>query len=104
MAMTAPFVLLIVSASASIICAIWLVLEMTDDLLVDVSFDPARGYVATHPRLAAPVMALSLTVLRARLGAQLGGDVRLKLDRLAREQRDERRRGGAARATDTTPV
>ena len=81
-------------------------MPVDDELLIDVTFDPARGYVATHANLPQPVIALSLTVLRARLGAQLGGtaQVRLKLDRLARAQRDDRRRGGAERASDTTPV
>ena len=66
------------------------------DLLIDVMFDPTRGYVATHQNLPQPVIALSLSVLRARIGAQLGRgshDVRLKLDR-----------GAAARASDTRPV
>jgi hypothetical protein len=74
------------------------------ELLIDVTFDPVRGYVATHPNLPQPVLALSLGVLRARIGAQLGHgshDVRLKLDRAARAQRDERRRGAAACASDT---
>ena len=77
-----------------------------DELQVAVTFDPRRGYIATHAQLAEPVVALSLTVLRARIGAQLGGahNVRLKLDCAARAQRDERRRGGAERASDTTPV
>jgi len=77
------------------------------ELLIDVTFDPVRGYVAKHPNLPQPVIALSLSVLRARIGAQLGRgshDVRLKLDRAARLQREERRRGAAERATDTWPV
>jgi len=48
---------------------------------------------------------LSLSVLRARVGRQLdiaAVDVRLKLDRAARLQRDQRRSGGAARASDTS--
>jgi hypothetical protein len=72
---------------------------------IPVTFDAARGYVATHPQLAAPVTALSLSVLRARLGRQLdiaAVDVRLKLDKTARRQRDQRRSGGAARASDTS--
>ena len=85
-----------------------LVLDMpvADELPIEVTFDPGRGYVATHPQLAAPVIALSLTVLRARLASQLGGveRVHLKLDRLALAQRDKRRRSGAARASDTMPV
>src|SRR5262249_9092828 len=71
-------------------------------LQVAVTFDPRRGYIATHAQLAAPVVALSLTVLRARIGAQMGGahNVRLKLDCAARAQRDERRPGAAEPATD----
>jgi hypothetical protein len=51
-------------------------------------------------------VALSLSVLRARLGAQLGGAerVRLKSDRAARAQRDEPLRGGPERTSDTRPV
>ena len=81
-------------------------MPVADELLIEVTFDPARGYVATHPNLPQPVIALSLAVLRARLGAQLGGaaQLRLKLDRAARGQRDLRRRGGAERASDTRPV
>jgi len=48
---------------------------------------------------------LSLSVLRARVGRQLdiaAVNVRLKLDRAARLQRDQRRSGGAARASDTS--
>jgi len=61
--------------------------------------------IATHRQLAAPVIALSLAVLRARVGRQLdiaAVNVRLKLDRAARDQRDARRRGGAERASDTS--
>ena len=79
-------------------------MPVADELLIAVTFDPVRGYVATHPNLPQPVIALSLSVLRARIGAQLGRvshNVRLKLERAARAQRDERRRGAAERATDT---
>ena len=81
-------------------------MPLAAELLIDVTFDPRRGYVARHASLREPVIALSLSVLRVRLGAQLGGAerVRLKLDRAAREQRDLRRRGGAERASDTRPV
>ena len=83
-------------------------MPLAGELLIDVTFDPRRGgYIATHPRLLAPVTALSLAVLRARFGRQLdiaSVNVRLKLDRAAREQRDLRRRGGAERASDTRPV
>ena len=83
-------------------------MAMLDDrFAIDVTFDATRGgYIATHPQLAAPVIALSLAVLRARLDARLGGGgrLKLKLDPAARAQRDERRRGGAERASDTRPV
>ena len=84
-------------------------MAMLDDrFAINVTFDPQRGgYVATHRQLPAAVTALSLAVLRARLAAQLRRsphNVRLKLDRAAREQRDERRRGGAERGSDTRPV
>jgi hypothetical protein len=81
-------------------------MPLAAELLIAVTFDPRRGYVARHPNLPQPVIALSLSVLHARLAAQLGGAerVRLKLDRAAREQRDLRRRGGAERASDTRPV
>jgi hypothetical protein len=74
------------------------------ELMIDVTFDSVRGYVATHPNLPQPVIALSLGGLRARIGAGLGRgshNVRLKLDRAASAQRDERRRGAAERASDT---
>ena len=44
-------------------------------------------------------------MLRARVGRQLdiaAVNVRLKLDRAARLQRDQRRSGGGARASDTS--
>jgi len=80
-------------------------MPLAAELLIDVTFDPAHGYVATHPNLPQPVIALSLSVLHARLAAQLGGAqrVRLKLDRAARAQRDQRRCGGAARASGILP-
>jgi len=80
-------------------------MPLAAELLIDVTFDPRRGYVARHASLREPVIALSLSVLRARLGAQLGGAerVRLKLDRAARAQRDQRRCGGAARASGILP-
>jgi hypothetical protein len=82
-------------------------MPLAAELLIDVTFDPRRGgYIATHPNLPQPVIALSLSVLHARLAAQLGGAerVRLKLDHVARAQRDQRRRGGAKRTSDTRPV
>jgi hypothetical protein len=81
-------------------------MPLAAELLINVTFDPTRGYVATHPQLPAPVVALSLSALRARVGRQLdiaAVNVRLKLDRAARAQRDARRRGGVARTSDTSP-
>ena len=72
---------------------------------VDVTYDARHGYVAPHPQLPAPITALSLSALRARLGRQLdiaAVNVRLKLDKSARRQRDQRRSGGPARASDTS--
>ena len=69
-------------------------------LTVAVTFDPAKGYVATIPDVAAPVTALSLNGLRRRIEALLLPDsvvVRLSLDRVARSERDARRTGGQSR-------
>jgi hypothetical protein len=76
-----------------------------DRLEVTVTFDPARGYVATVPDLAAPVTALSLAVLRRRIEERLIGedvDVKLVLDRPARQEHDRRRRGGHGGAEQWT--
>jgi hypothetical protein len=58
---------------------------MRDDRLeVSVTFDSAKGYVATVPDLAGPIAALSLAVLRRRIEERLIGedvDVKLVLDR-----------------------
>src|SRR5262249_37535520 len=73
-----------------------------DELQVAVTFDPRRGYTAHLP---ATINALSLQSLRQRAATSLGVGVeriKLKLDRAARKQRDERRSGGAARASDTS--
>jgi len=73
---------------------------MIDDrLTVSVTFDEARGYLATAPELpsnAQPVVALSLSSLRKRIEAMLMPDqpiIILNLDRAARRERDQRRRG-----------
>ena len=97
---------MLAAVTATIFGLLLLVIAMLDDRATHVTFDAARGgYIATHPQLAAPVTALSLSVLRARVGRQLdiaAVNVRLKLDRAARLQRDQRRSGGAARASDTS--
>jgi hypothetical protein len=75
---------------------------MRERLMIAVSFDPVRGYVAVHDDLPS-ITALSLSVLRQRVERHLGVDaaaVRLVLDKRARSERDQRRRGGAPRAGD----
>jgi hypothetical protein len=54
---------------------------------------------------ARPITALSLALLRRRVEDQLrsdGRDVRLVLDRRARQERDQRRRGGHGGAEQWT--
>jgi hypothetical protein len=66
----------------------------TRRLEVSVTFDERRGYVASAPGLRAPVVALSLGSLRRRIEAALmpeDVDVKLVLDRPARQERDHRR-------------
>ena len=63
----------------------------TDRLVVTVTYDERRGYVASHPDLL-PFAALSLAVLRRKVEAALGTRVLLALDRVARQERDRRRR------------
>jgi hypothetical protein len=74
---------------------------ISNKLLIGVTFDGCV-YRTTSPEVA-PVSALSLTVLRKRIEAALMPDdpvVVLELDRHARRERDERRRGGAHRPSD----
>jgi len=70
---------------------------MADKVSIPVSFD-GHGYVARAPELSLPVVALSLSSLRKRIEAMLPerSVVVLNLDRLARKERDARRRGGQA--------
>jgi hypothetical protein len=79
---------------------------MRDERLeVSVTFDPAKGYVATAPELRSPVTALSLGGLRRRIEALMLPDsvnVRLMLDKRARQERDQRREAGRA-VRPTTP-
>jgi hypothetical protein len=74
---------------------------MRDERLeVSVTFVPAKGYVASAPELRQPVVALSLGGIRRRIEAALLPDepvVHLRLDRAARQERDQRRRGGEDR-------
>ena len=73
---------------------------MTDKLSISVTFDPERGYVGTSPELRAPVVALSLGGMRAKIEALMSPDeviVVLNLDRAARLERDRRRLTGRPR-------
>ena len=74
-------------------------------LLIGVSFDPDKGYTAAHPGFAgAPALsAVSLRGLRQAIAAVMAPDkieIVLNLDKLARKERDSRRRGGQSRASD----
>jgi hypothetical protein len=72
---------------------------MVDKVSIPVSFD-GHGYIARAPELSSPVVALSLSSLRKRIKAMLPerSVVVLNLDRLARKERDQRRRGGCGEA------
>ena len=64
-----------------------------EKLRVAVTYDPARGYVASHPDLR-PFVASSLNRLRCKIEASLMPDdvhVVFDLDRGARLERDRRR-------------
>jgi hypothetical protein len=70
---------------------------MAEHLTVPVTFDAARGCYVTVSDQLPPVAALSLSMLRKRVAAALLPDdveVILQLDRRARTERDQRRRGG----------
>ena len=70
---------------------------LKERLQVAVTFDPAKGYVGAVPGLP-PVTALSLGGLRRRIEAALLPEepvIVLNLDRVARQERDQRRRGAA---------
>jgi hypothetical protein len=69
---------------------------MRDERLeVSVSFDERRGYIGSAPELRSPVVvALSLGGLRRKIEIAMlpdDVDVRLVLDRAARQERDRRR-------------
>jgi len=75
---------------------------MRERLMIPVTFDPQRGYV-TAGDAELPLAALSLSGLRRKLeDAHRGEDVEIRfvLDRAARMERDQRRRGGAFRVGD----
>jgi len=66
----------------------------SDRLEVSVTFDPAKGYIASAPELRQPIIALSLASLRKRIEiALLPDEVRvvLQLDGLAERERHRRR-------------
>ena len=63
-------------------------------LEVNVTFDLARGYIASAPELRQPIVALSLASLQRRIAAALLPDeplVVLQLDGLAERERHRRR-------------
>jgi hypothetical protein len=65
-----------------------------DGLEIGVTFDSARGYIASAPELRTPVVALSLGGLRRRIEALLLPDdpiIVLQLDALAERERHRRR-------------
>jgi hypothetical protein len=64
-----------------------------DRLEIGVTFDSARGYIASAPELRTPVVALSLGGLRRRIEALLLPDdpiIVLQLDALAERERHRR--------------
>jgi hypothetical protein len=71
----------------------WAAATMSGDRIeVNVTFDSARGYIASAPELRHPVVALSLASLRKRIEiALLADDVVLQLDGLAERERHRRR-------------
>jgi hypothetical protein len=76
-----------------------------DRLEVSVTFDPAKGYVASAPDLRSPVVALSLGGLRRRVEALMLPDdviVMLSLDKAARLEHDRRRLNGRSRPPSPT--
>ena len=66
---------------------------LEDRLSIAVTFDPARGYIASHPELQT-FTALSLNGLRKKIEEALLPEIPiiiLDLDRQARVERDQRR-------------
>jgi hypothetical protein len=67
---------------------------VNERLEITVTFDAARGYIASAPELREPVIALSLGGLRRKIETAMLPDddvVILNLDRAARRERDRRR-------------
>ena len=80
-------------------------MSVLDRLTVAVTFDPAKGYIASVPDRPAPVRALSLNGLRRRIEALLLPDdavVLRSLDRAARMERERRRAKMAGRVQSTS--
>jgi hypothetical protein len=80
-----------------------------DRLEAAVTFDERRGYVGSAPDLPQPIVALSLGGLRRSIEIALmlrRSDIRLILDRAARLERDQRRRGprGGCRRCPRSPT
>ena len=70
----------------------WAAATMSGERLeVNVTFDSARGYIASAPELRQPIVALSLGGLRRRIEIALLPDhpiITLSLDRVARRGAD----------------
>ena len=74
--------------------------NVVEKIPIHVTFDVSRGYVGTGPDLRAPVVALSLGGLRAKIESALLPEeviVMLQLDKPARLERDRRRLTGRPR-------
>jgi len=83
-------------AGGSRIC--FLGITLTEKLSIAVTFNPDCGYVGTSPELRAPVVALSLGGLHAKVEALISpDDVTLNLDKAPRLERDRRRLTGRPR-------
>jgi hypothetical protein len=80
-------------------------LQMHDDRLeVGVSYDPRRGYFTTGAERPSGAQLPTTVALSKRIEAALllnDVEVRLVLDRAARHERDQRRRGSAAEQSDS---
>jgi hypothetical protein len=67
----------------------WAAATMSGERLeVNVTFDLARGYIASAPELRSPVVALRLGGLRRRIEAEV--EIVLQLDGLAERERHRR--------------
>ena len=76
-----------------------------DRFVVDVTFDPQHGYIASGPELRQPIIALSLGGLRRRIEELMLPDhahIILQLDGLA--ERERHRRQAQAQPARLTPT